>query len=142
MSTVLFRYILFFPCFWFLYFTSFQCLFSFMGLFIGLITCFLVPLFVLPFYFFSFCECEYVSLCFCPFSFTIRFRVLCVHSFVCMFDFIFPFFFLFLSFSFFSVLCRVLVLQSGTRPETSKVGDLSSGCWTTRELPTPWHINQ
>ena len=51
--------------FWFLYFTSFQCLFSFMGLFIGLITLFLVPLFILPFFFFlvfSFCECEYVSL--------------------------------------------------------------------------------
>jgi len=53
-----------FSMFWFLYFTSFQCLFSFMGLFIGLITLFLVPLFILPFFFlvFSFCECEYVSL--------------------------------------------------------------------------------
>lgn len=100
MSTVLFRYIVFFPCFWFLYFTSFQCLFSFMGLFIALITCFLVPLFVLPFYFFSFCECEYVSLCFCPFSFTIRFRVLCVHSlFVCLILFFLSFFYFFLSLS-------------------------------------------
>jgi len=41
-----------FSMFWFLYFTSFQCLFSFMGLFIGLITLFLVPLFILPFFFF------------------------------------------------------------------------------------------
>ena len=144
MSTVLFHYIVFSPCFWFLYFTSFQCLFSFMGLFIGLITLFLIPLFILPFFLvFSFCECEmWVYLCFCLFSFIICFRVLSVHYlFVCLI-FFFLSFFLFLSFSFFSVLYRVLVLQPGVRPETSKVGDLSPGCWTTRELPTPWHINQ
>ena len=63
-STVLSHYIAFFPCLWFLYFTSFQCLFSFMGLLIGLNTLLLVPLFILPFFplVFSFCECEYVTL--------------------------------------------------------------------------------
>ena len=134
-----------FSIFWFLYFTSFQCLFSFMGLFIGLITLFLVPLFILPFFsclfFLWVWVCEFICVFVClilPFV-----SGLCLSIFVCMFVCFFHFFFfLFLSFSFFSVLCCILVLQPGVRPETSKVGDLSPGCWATRELPTPWHINQ
>jgi len=57
-----------FSMFWFLYFTSFQCLFSFMGLFIGLITLFLVPLFILPFFFlvFSFCLINVFGVSFPP----------------------------------------------------------------------------
>ena len=143
MSTVLFHYIVFSPCFWFLYFTSFQCLFSFMGLFIDLTTLFLVPLFILPFSFLvsSFCECEYLSLfVFLSVQFYHLFQGFVCPFFVCLIFFLS--FSLFLSFSFFSALCRVLVLQPGVRPETSKVGDLSPGCWTTRELPTSWHINQ
>ena len=75
--------------------------------------------------------------------------------FVCFHLFDFLFFFLFLnsfltiyffclSFSFSSLLCGLSSLGATVRGQawSSKVGNPSPGWWTTRELLTPWNINQ
>ena len=121
-----------FSIFWFLYFTSFQCLFSFMGLFIGLITLFLVPLFILPFFSCLFFLWVWVCEFFCVFVCLILPFVsgLCL-SILCLYVCFFPFFF---SISFFLfLLCVVLYLSApargqawnlqGRRPESRMLGN-------------------
>ena len=80
--------------------------------------------------------------CFCLFRFilpyVLEFYLSVLFLLVCWFDF----FFLFLSFPFSSMMCGLWSLGSPPGGRTSELGDANSGCWTTRDLLTPWNVNQ
>ena len=125
MSTVLFCYIVFFPCFGFCILLVFSvcfhlwvCLLVSLLPFFGLL--FLFFLFFLPF---PFCECEYASFFVCSYLLNVAFTIHLGYKTFCLFTFCLSILFLFvccliffyLSFFFSPVLCGLWSLGARVR---------------------------